>query len=127
MVFFSRKRAAQQQQPHRAQRCNVDADLLDELFTWLWLVLDDIHDDIATIRERQDRHMATSKEARDAVFALGAKIDKVIDHFGDHGIPAEVQADIDAIEVEAKAQGVKLDAAVVEPAPDPVVPPDEDF
>lgn len=112
MVFFNRKFS------DRYKRRRME-DSLDELFAWQWLILDEL----ATVREELRKHMATSKEARDAVFALGGKIDALI---AKGGVPAEMQADIDAIEADAKAHAEKLDAAVEEPVPpgDPVPEPE---
>lgn len=60
--------------------------------------------------------MATSKEALAAVNALDAKVNALVAKQG--GVPADVQADLDAIKSTADNLGVKLDQAVT---PTPVV------
>lgn len=56
--------------------------------------------------------MATSKEVKDAVDGLDAKIDALIAKVGEGGIPADVQADLDATFAKAMDESAKLDAAV---------------
>lgn len=71
---------------------------------------------LAHLKHEMEILMANSKEVRAAVEALSGKVDALVAKGA--GVPADVQADLDAIKVSADATGAKLDAAV-----GPVVPP----